>query len=133
MSNRGAATDTRDGRAEELPWELAMTAQSCAYLAEELQIAAGTSYGRTLTCHDSTYRRLLDSVEIFRALLDDMRQKFKETNVKADLSVIHVLNARLAEEIRCTLVQGSATTTVECMTSTESRETSNSETVGDTR
>jgi len=133
MSDPGAVTDTRDGRVVALAWALAETAQSCAYLAEELQIAAGNSSVQTLTCHEWTYRRLLDSIEIFRALLDTMRAKYRDTNEKGLPSALPVLNARMAEETRSMLAHGSAITTVECMTSSERVETSSTETAGDTR
>jgi len=131
MSDAGPAMGTRGGKAGVLAWAIAQTAQSCAYLAGELQVAAEKYSLQTLDCHESTYRQLLDSIAIFQALLDVMRAKYRHLSVEEDFDVLPVLSVRLAEEIRSSLAHGLAITMVECMTSTESQETSSTESVGD--
>jgi hypothetical protein len=133
MSNPGQPMDTEAIGAATLAWEMAMEAQSCAYLAEELTIWAQKSVDRTLMCQESTYRQLLDSTGTMRRLLDTMHRTLHAINVKEGSNDISVLNAHLAEEIRYMLGRGLATTTVGCMTSTESPETSNSADAGDMR
>lgn len=61
-SSPGEPTDTGDTGAATLAWEMAMLAQSCAYLAEDAQVWAQNSADRTLGLQESTYRQLLDSI-----------------------------------------------------------------------
>jgi hypothetical protein len=133
MSSLGQPTDTEGIGAEGLAWEMAMLAQSSAYLAQEAQIWAQKSVDRTLISAESTYRQLLDSVGTTRRLLDTMHRRLRELNEKEGNRDICVLNVLLAEEIRYMLGVGSATTMVGCMTSIESQETSNTADAGDTR
>jgi hypothetical protein len=133
MSSHGQPTDTEDIGAAALAWEMAMQAQSCAYLAEEAQIWAEKSVDRTLALRESTYRQLLDSIGTFRRLLDTMHRTLHAINEREDEKSISVLNELLAEEIRYMLGLGLATTTVECMTSTGNQETSNTADAGDTK
>jgi hypothetical protein len=133
MSSRGEQMDTEAIGAEALAWEMAMLAQSCAYLAEEAQIWAENSVDRKLTSPDLIYRQLLDSIGTTRRLLDTMHRRLRGLNERAGNRDICVLNALLAEEIRYMLAAGSATTMVGCMTSIESQETSNTGDAGDTR
>jgi hypothetical protein len=130
-SSHGEPMDTEAIGAATLAWEMAMLAQSCAYLAEEAQIWAQHSVDRKLTSPESTYRQLLDSVGTTRRLLDIMHRTLRAINVREGSSDISVLNAHLAEEIRYMLGLGSAITTVACMTSTERVETSNTADAGD--
>jgi hypothetical protein len=129
----GQPTDTGVVGAATLAWEMAMLAQSCAYLAEEAQIWAQKSAERTLMCRESTYRRLLDSTGTMRRLLDIMHRRLREINERGASNDICVLNDHLAEEIRYMLGLGLATTLVECMTNTASPETSNTVDAGDTK
>jgi hypothetical protein len=99
-SHPGRPMGTEGIGAATLAWEMAMLAQSCAYLAEEAQLWAQNSVDRTLTSPDLIYRQL---------------------------------NVHLAEEIRYMLGLGLATIMVECMTSTESQETSSTVDAGDTK
>lgn len=133
MSSPGQGTDTSGVGAGTLAWEMALAAQSSAYLAEELQIWAEKSAGRTLALHDLTYRRLLGSVVTFRALLDTMHRNLHVINGKAESNDISALSDHMVEEIRSMLAHGLAITTVECMTNIGSQETSNSADAGDTR
>lgn len=133
MSSHGQPTDTEATGVAALAWEMAMLAQSSAYLAQEAQIWAEKSADRTLISADSTYRQLLDSTGTFRRLLDTMHRRLRELNEKAESNGISVLNDHLAEEIRYMLGRGLATTMVECMTNIESQVMSNSADVGDTR
>jgi ABC-type cobalamin transport system ATPase subunit len=132
-SSLGEPTDIGAIGAATLAWEMAMLAQSCAYLAEEAQIWAQKSVDRTLTSRESTYRQLLDSVGTMRRLLDTMHRMLHANNVKEDANGISVLSDLLVEEIRFMLARGSAITTAECMTSIESRGTNSTADVGDTR
>jgi hypothetical protein len=133
MSNLGQPTDTEGIGAAALAWEMAMLAQSCAYLAEEAQIWAQNSADRTLVSPDLTSRQLLDSIGTFRRLLDTMHRRLRWLNEKEANNAICVLNDHLAEEIRYMLGRGLATTLVECMTSIESQETSSTDDAGGTR
>jgi ABC-type cobalamin transport system ATPase subunit len=133
MSNPGQPMDTEAIGAATLAWEMAMLAQSSAYLAQEAQIWAQKSVDRTLTLQESTYRQLLDSIGTTRRLLDTMHRRLRELNEREGNRDICVLNGLLAEEIRYMLGVGSATTMVGCMTSIGSQGTSNSADAGDTR
>jgi hypothetical protein len=130
-SHPGRPMGTEGIGAATLAWEMAMLAQSCAYLAEEAQLWAQNSVDRTLTSPDLIYRQLLDSIGTFRRLLDIMHRRLGEINREAPNNVICVLNVHLAEEIRYMLGLGLATIMVECMTSTESQETSSTVDAGD--
>jgi hypothetical protein len=133
VSSRGEPTDTGGIGAATLAWEMAMLAQSCAYLAEEAQIWGQNCVDRTLISPESTYRLLLDSTGTLRRLLDIMHRTLRAINVKEGSNDICVLNEHLAEEIRYMLGRGLAITTVECMTSTGSQEMSSTADAGDTR
>jgi hypothetical protein len=132
-SHPGQPMDTEGIGAATLAWEMAMLAQSCAYLAEEAQIWAQNCVDRTLTSPDLIYRQLLDSVGTTRRLLDIMHRRLGEINREAPNNVICVLNVHLAEEIRYMLGLGLATIMVECMTNTGSQETSSTADAGDTK
>jgi hypothetical protein len=132
-SHPGQPMDTEAIGAATLAWEMAMLAQSCAYLAEEAQIWGQNSVDRTLTSPESTYRQLLDSVGTLRRLLDIMHRTLHATNEQGVGTSISVLNEHLAEEIRYMLGLGLATTTVECMTNIESQETRSTVDAGDTK
>jgi hypothetical protein len=132
-SSRGEPTDTEGIGAAALAWEMALSAQSCAYLAEEAQIWAQKSVDRTLALPESTYRQLLDSLGTFRLLLDTMHRRLRELNEKEENNAISVWNGDLDEEIRFMLGHGLAIITVECMTSTEKAETSSTADAGDTK
>lgn len=130
MSSHGQATDTEAIGAAGLAWEMALLAQSSAYLAEEAQIWAENSVDRTLISQDWTYKRLLDSIGTLRRLLDIMHRRLGGINREAPSNDICVLSAHLAEEIRYMLGLGLATITDECMTSIESQETSSTADAG---
>jgi hypothetical protein len=132
-SHPGQPMDTEAIGAATLAWEMAILAQSCAYLAEEAQIWAQSCVDRTLTSPDLIYRQLLDSTGTFRRLLDNMHRRLGEINRGAPKNAICVLNEALAEEIRYMLGLGLATITVECMTSIESQGTSSTADAGDTK
>lgn len=131
-SSPGAGGATGGGQAAELAWEVAMTAQYCAYLAIELQVWAQRFVDQRPTSPDSTYRRLSSSAGIFRALLANMHKKFSALNKKEENNEICVISEDLAEAILSMWAQDNLTITVECMTSIESQGTSNTNTVGDT-
>lgn len=133
MSGDGEATATRGSQAEELAWVMAMQAQSCAYLAEWLQIFAERLYREPLELPESIYNQLYDSHETMLALLDIMRQRLEGQSKLEHASYIPALNAHMAEEIRFMLVRGSAITMAECTTSIESRISKSTSDVGDTK
>jgi hypothetical protein len=114
-----------------LAWEIAETAQSCAYLAIELQVWASRSYGQAQTSAGWTYRPLFDSVRIFRALLINMHKRFVEINGWEENNAVCVISEDLAEAILSTLVVDKATTLAECMTRPEKAETQDTGTAGD--
>jgi hypothetical protein len=132
-SDHSAPTGTVERRAEALAWGLAMQAQSCAYLALELQQFAGELSTSRITCHELIYRRLLDSTEIFTRLLDSMRLSYAESNAHESDNSIPVLSARLVEAIRSTLVHDPATITDGSTISTERAGRTNTPNAGDTK
>lgn len=111
LSEHGQPTDTSVKPAVELGWLLAMQAQSCAYLALELQKFAEELSTLQITCPESTYRRLYVSIEMFTRLLDNMRQSYAANNSHEIDSSIPVLSARLVEAIHSMLAPEPATTT----------------------
>lgn len=117
-SEHGQQTDTSVKPAEELGWLLAMQAQSCAYLALELQKFAEELSTLQITCPESTYRRLYVSIEMFTRLLDNMRRSYAENNSHEIESSIPVLSARMVEAIHSMLVQDQVTTSEGCTTNT---------------
>jgi hypothetical protein len=133
MSNPGQPMDTEATGAAALAWEMAVLAQSCAYLAEEAQIWAQKSVDRKLASQESTYRRLLNSIGIMRRLLDTMHRMLHAINREEGGTFISALSEPLAAEIHYMLGRGLAITMVECMTSTESQETSSTADAGDTK
>jgi hypothetical protein len=133
ISSPGQPMDTEAIGAAALAWEMAMLAQSSAYLAQEAQVWAQKSADRMLISAESTYRQLLGSAGTFRLLLDTMHRRLREINEREANNDICVLNVHLAEEIRYMLGVGLATTMVECMTSIESQGTSNTDDAGDTK
>lgn len=132
-SDCGQPTDTVVRPAEELGWLLAMQAQSCAYLALELQRFAEELSTLRITCPESTYRRLYVSIEMFSRLLDNMRQSYAENNSHEIESSIPVLSARLVEAIHSTLAQESVTITDGSTISTERANQMTTPNVGDTK
>jgi hypothetical protein len=132
-SGRGGRTDTSGGSAEELGWLLAMQAQSCAYLALELQKFAEELSTSRITCPESTYKRLYFSIEIFTRLLDSMRQSYAESNSHEIENSIPVLSERLVAEIHSMWARGQVTTTGESTTSTEKVSQTTSRECGDTK
>jgi hypothetical protein len=132
-SSHGHGRGTEAGPVAELAWVIAETAQSCAYLAIELQILAGRSYDQAPTCPDSTYKRLSDSARIFRGLLTNMHEKLVLVNSEAESSAICVINEDLAEAILSMWVADDLITTVECMTKPASQETPDTSAAGGTK
>lgn len=133
QSNPGNGAATKDGPAVELAWEIAQTAQFCAYLAIELQVWAQRCSDQEPTLADSTYNRLCGSVGIFRTLVSSMYTRFSKINKEADVNSVCCISEGLAEAILSTWAQGNPITTVVSMTSTESQETSSTDHAGDTR
>jgi len=131
LLSRGEPTDTRESRALALGWQLAMAAQSCAYLADELQIFAERLSTMQITCPESTYRRLYDSGEMLLALLENMRQNYVESNAQESDQSLPVLSLDMAQVIRSTLAQERVTTMVASTINTDSREYRSIETAGD--
>jgi len=108
-----------------------MTAQSCVYLAELMQVIAGKLSEIPTTSVELTYSPQLDSAVIMRRLLENMLLKYVEISMREDVNVAPVLNIHLAEEIRYMLDRDQAITLEECTISTESPKWRNTETVGD--
>lgn len=129
----GDSTDMSERRVAELAWELAMMAQSCAYLATELQVSAERLLVSQITCPESTFSALFSSAGIARHLIENMRQSFAATNAEEDLQELPVLSTELVAAIRSSLARGQAITTVGYTTSGESQETSSIDTAGDMR
>lgn len=102
--------DTRSYMLEASAWEFALTAQSCAYLALELQAFAEKLSRSQITCRESTYRQLSDSIVTFRHLLEDMSKSYAEYNASEEGHYIPVLSSRVVEAIRCTLAAEEAPT-----------------------
>jgi hypothetical protein len=132
-SKHGPGGATEDGPVGALAWEIAATAQSCAYLAIELQVLASRSYGQAPTLPGWTYKPLSDSVVIFRTLLNSMHKRLVHLNSSGESNAVCVINEDLAEVILSMWVADRAITTVECMTSPEKAETSGTGTAGATR
>lgn len=130
---RGDSTATSELRAEELAWEFATMAQSCAYLATELQVLAERLLVSRATCPGWTFSALFDSTGIARHLIENMRRSFAATNAEEDLQELPVLSTELVAAIRSSLARGQAITTVGYTTSGESQETSSIDTAGDMR
>lgn len=107
----GQPSDIEEWPAVELAWAAAMQAQSCAYLAEELQIFAERLLGSQITCPESTYNALYDSIETFRHLLDVMVQSYRESNANMQEGLLPVLSTPMVEAIRSTLGPDRATIT----------------------
>lgn len=118
-SELGQPMDTVEWSAEALAWLLAMQAQSCAYLALELQRFAEELSTLQITCPESTYKRLLDSTEIFTRLLDSMRQSYAENNSHEKDNSIPVLSEHLVGAIRSMLAPDRVTTSGGSTISTE--------------
>jgi hypothetical protein len=133
MKERGEETDMRELRADQLAWGLALTAQSCAYLAIELQVFAEKLSVSQITCPESTYNALFDSVEMFRALLDCMVKNYAECNDSSNEGLVPVFSIPMAGAIRSILALDPATTSGESTISTASRTTKDTEDAGDTR
>jgi hypothetical protein len=129
-SRHGHGRATEDGPVAELAWVIAETAQSCAYLAIELQVLAGRSYDQAPTCPDSTYKRLSDSARIFRGLLTNMHERLVLINSEEESSAICVINEDLAEAILSMWVADNLITTVECMIRPEKAGTTDTDTAG---
>jgi hypothetical protein len=112
----GQPMDTLEYRPEVLAWEVALLAQSSAYLALELQIFAERLSQMPILCPESTYRRLFDSLVTFRRLLDAMVLNYKQTNGNENDGLVPALSTRMVEEIRYMLdrevVSGSGGSTI---------------------
>jgi hypothetical protein len=132
-SSRGGGAATGDGPVVALAWEIAQTAQFCAYLAIELQVWAEKYAGRESISADSTYRRLSDSLGIFRGLLNNMQVKFSKLNKEEGNTYVCAISEPLVEAILSMWAADNLTTLVECMTSTERAETLGTSDAGDTK
>jgi hypothetical protein len=108
--------DTVEWPPEELPWAVALLAQSSAYLALELQAFAERLSDTPIRCPESTYRRLYDSIETLRRLVDAIAKSYKLSNDNGSDGFIPVLSERLVGEIRSMLavelVNGSGGSTI---------------------
>jgi hypothetical protein len=132
-SDLGSGEATTDGPVVGLAWEVAQTAQSCAYLAVELQVWAEKYADRAPISADSTYRRLSDLIGIFRGLLHSMLGKFSTLNKEEGNRYVCVISERLAEEILSMWAADNLIMLAECMTSNAKAETSNTADAGGTK
>lgn len=132
-SEHGEHMDIAAGAAAELGWLLAMQAQSCAYLALELQKFAEELSASRITCPELTYRRLYVSIETFTRLLENMRQSYVASNQHEIDNSIPVLSEHLVGAIRSMLAQDQATITGGSMTNTERASRKNTSDAGDTK
>lgn len=130
-SSGGQPTDTTARQAITWAWELAHTAQSCAYLAESLQCMAERSASMQIESPEWTFRRLLDSIVTLRALLAVMCAKLELGLKMEDEISLPVLSEHLVAEIRLQLAQGQAITTGAYMTSTKSQRMTDTPSAGD--
>lgn len=129
----GAGEGTEVGPVVELAWEIALTAQSCACLAIELQVWAEKYADRGSISADSTYKRLYSSLGILRGLLNNMRTKCKRLNETEGNTYVSVISEPLVEEILSMWAADNLITLVECMTSSERAETQGMNDAGDTK
>jgi hypothetical protein len=118
MSDVSQPGDMQEWRSEELAWAVALEAQSCAYLALELQALAQILSEQLITCPESTYRQLLDSHETFRGLLECMTASTRESIANGSDHTMPALSLRMVGEIRAMLALDRATTTGGSTTST---------------
>jgi hypothetical protein len=132
-SDLGPGEATTDGRVVELAWEVAQTAQSCAYLAIELQVWAERYAGREQISADSIYKRLCSSLGIFRGLLHNMQTKYSRINKEEGNTYVCVISEHLVEEILSMWAADNLTMLAECMTSKERVERSNTADAGGTK
>jgi hypothetical protein len=119
MSDLSQPGDIQEYRSEALAWEVALTAQSSAYLALELQVLAQRLSEMLIRSPESTYNQLYDSYATLRALLDTMTESLRETNGNGSDGSIPLLSSRMVAEIRSTLAQDTASTMGGSTTSTE--------------
>jgi|SRR5882724_1377933 len=129
----GSGSATSEQLREELAWEIAMTAQSCVYLAEQLQIFAEKSWGLPSQFPDSTYRLQLDSARTLHSLLLRMLWNYEDSIRDGYVNRLPRLSTVLVREIRSILAVGQAITSDECTINTESPKTNAIEDAGDTK
>src|SRR6266536_225945 len=129
----GQPMDTREWRAAELAWVVAMQAQSCAYLATELTVFAHRLSESQIVCPESTYNQLLDSLVTFAHLLDDMLKNYRESNANGSEGLLPVLSTPLVEAIRSTLGLEQVTTSAGSTINTGSRRRKCTSGAGDMR
>jgi hypothetical protein len=116
----------------ELAWEIAETAQSCVYLAEQLQLFAERYLQSRITFPESTCRLQLDSAMTLHDLLRTMLRSFEDGIVKESVTRVPRISMGLVVEIRLRLAQGRVITTDECTINTENQEMNTIDDVGDT-
>jgi hypothetical protein len=128
----GSGSTTSERLRVELAWEIAETAQSCVYLAEQLQLFAERYLQSQTTFPESICRLQLDSAMTLHALLRTMRRSFAEGIVKESVTRVPRISTGLVGEIRLRLAQDRVTTMDECMINTENQEMTTIEDVGGT-
>ena len=129
----GVGSITRERLQEELAWELAELAQSCVYLAEELQVFAEKFLASPILCPVSTFRLQLDSAMTLHDLLRGIRRSYEDSISKENVIRAPRISMALVVEIRLRLDQGRAITTDACMINSESQKTNIIEGAGDTK
>lgn len=129
----GDGTATEDGSLVGLAWEIATMAQSCAYLAIELQVWAERFCDLESTLPGLTYSQLSASTAMLRALLTHMQEKFSEHNKEEGNVSVSVISGGLAEAILSCWEADNRTITVAVTTRAESQETNDTGTAGDMR
>jgi hypothetical protein len=105
-SSPSQPTDTAVYKLARLGWQLAMQAQSCAYLAESLQLLAEKFSESQIECRELTYNQLCSSIETSRVLLATMLERFEGMSDKEDVTELLALSAALDEAIRLRLDRG---------------------------
>jgi hypothetical protein len=128
----GNGSITSERLQAELAWEIAETAQSCVYLAEQLQLFAERYLQSQTTCPESICKLQLDSAMTLHDLLRTMRRSFEDGIVKESVTRVPRISMDLVVEIRLRLAQGRVTTMDECMINTESQEMTTIEGAGGT-
>lgn len=122
MRGLGQPSDTQAWSAVALAWELAIAAQSCAYLAEQLQIISEKLAQLPIVSPESTYSQLFGSVETMQRLLGTMLRSFVEANAKEPVSSLPTFSGTLEEEIRLQLDRDAAIIMAAFTTSIASQE-----------
>jgi hypothetical protein len=110
MNDLSQPGDMTEQNAGLLAWEIALEAQSCAYLALVLQELAQILSEQPITCPELIFSQLLGSHATFRALVEHMTVSYSESIDNGSDHSLPTLSSRMVGEIRAMLDQDLATT-----------------------